>query len=203
VTRARAQVFFSSPLRCSVFNALSFLQCSTQFSSVSIIPPVLHTIFFCQYYSSSAPYNFLLSVSFHQCSLLSFPCQYHSTNPPHSVSPVSMIPPMLHTQSSPVSIIPPMLHTQFSPVSMIPPMLHTQFCPVSMIPPMLHTQFCPVSIIPPMLHTQFSPVSIIQPMLHTNLHLNTTPIRKAKGRRQGTLKLESGVSKIRKEWDIP
>ena len=45
-------------------------------------------------------------------------------SPSTSVSPVSIIPPMLHTSVSPVSIIPPMLHTSVSPVSIIPPMLH-------------------------------------------------------------------------------
>jgi hypothetical protein len=78
---------------------------------------------------------------------------------------------MLHTLFSPVSIIPPKLHTVF-PVSIIPPVLHTQFSPVSIIPPLLHTLFSPVSIIPPMLHTLFSPVSIIPPMLHTRSCIN-------------------------------
>jgi hypothetical protein len=74
--------------------------------------------------------------------------------PVHQSSPISIIPPMLHTdlflyQSSPVSIIPPMLHTdlflyQSSPISIIPPMLHTdqflyQSSPISIFPPMLHT----------------------------------------------------------------
>jgi hypothetical protein len=49
-----------------------------RFLPVSIIPPTLHTP---------------LSVSFHQRSTL--PCQYHSTNAPHSS--VSIIPPTLHT----------------------------------------------------------------------------------------------------------
>ena len=45
-------------------------------------------------------FSFLLSVSFHQYSIL--------------FSPVSINPPMLHTQSSPVTIIPPILHTVFA-----------------------------------------------------------------------------------------
>ena len=106
-----------------------------QFSPVSIIPPSLHThsfiyhphciMFFSQYFS------FLLSVSFHNCSILihlatnkivygfslstsAFPCQYHST-----ISPYSFIhlPPILYKVFLPV--------LQFSPVSIIPQLLHT------------------------------------------------------------------------------
>jgi hypothetical protein len=43
-----------------------------------------------------------------------FPCQYHSTNAPHSFI---HLPPTLYNISLPV--------LQFSPVSIIPPMLHT------------------------------------------------------------------------------
>ena len=43
-----------------------------------------------------------------------FPCQYHSTNAPH---PFIHLPPTLYNVSLPV--------LQFSPVSIIPPMLHT------------------------------------------------------------------------------
>jgi hypothetical protein len=46
----------------------------TQFSPVSIIPPVLHTVFPYQYHFTNASYSvFPLSWSFHQCSILSFP----------------------------------------------------------------------------------------------------------------------------------
>jgi hypothetical protein len=79
---------------------------STPVSSVSIIPPMLHThssiyhrrciMFFSQYFSS--------------------PCQYHSTNAPYSFI---HLPPRLYNIFLPV--------LQFSPVSMIPPMLHTHF----------------------------------------------------------------------------
>ena len=69
------------------------------------------------------------------------------------LSPVNIIPPLLHTQYFPVSIIPLMLNTQFSPVSIIPQMLHTQLYSVTIIQPMLHTQLFPVSIIPLLLRT--------------------------------------------------
>ena len=66
----------------------------------------------------------VLSVSFHHCFILLFPCQYHSTNVPHFCSSVSIIPPTLHNSISPVSI-PPTLHNSIPPVSTIPPTLHT------------------------------------------------------------------------------
>jgi len=78
-----------------------------------------HSSFPCQYHSTNAPYSFIhlppklynvflpvlqfpLSVSFHQCSIL-----IHSSttevvkmfSPSTPVSPVSIIPPMLHTHS--------------------------------------------------------------------------------------------------------
>jgi len=75
-----------------------------QFSPVSIIPPLLHThpsiyhphciMFFSQYFS--------------------FPCQYYSTIAPHSSI---HLPPMLYNVFLPA--------IQFSPVSIIPPLLHT------------------------------------------------------------------------------
>ena len=106
-----------------------------QFSSVSIIPPLLHThsfiyhprciLFFSQYF------RFSLSVSFHHCSILIhssathaaycfspstsvFPCQYHSTIASHSFIHLPLI---LHNVFLPV--------LQFSPVSIIPPLLRT------------------------------------------------------------------------------
>ena len=104
-------------------------------------------------------------------------------------SPVSIIPPLLHTHIH----LPPMLYNvflpilQFSPVSIIPPLLHTHsfiyhphcvmffsqhfsfplsvsfhHCSYSFIylPPTLQYIFLPI--------LQFSPVSTIPPMLHTH-----------------------------------
>jgi len=137
----------------------------------------------------------------------SFPRQYHSTNVPYSfihlpptlydvslpvlqVSPVSIIPKMLHTHSfiyhrhymmsfsqyfcyPPVSIIPPMLHTHslnyhrrymklFSQYFSFSCQYHSTNAPHSFIyiPPTLYDVFLPL--------LQFSLVSIIPPMLHTH-----------------------------------
>ena len=74
-----------------------------QFSPVSIIPPLLHThsfiyhprciMFFSQYFS------FLLSVSFHHCSIFIHlqPTLYNVFLPLLQLSAVSIIPPLLHT----------------------------------------------------------------------------------------------------------
>jgi len=101
-------------------------------SPVSTIPPMLHT------------HSFI----YHQCCIrffsqyFSFPCQNHTTNVPYSVI---HLPPMLYNVflsvfNSPVSIIPPMLHTHsfiyhprfimfffqyFNFPCTIPPLLHT------------------------------------------------------------------------------
>ena len=112
-----------------------------------------------------------------------FSCQYHSTIAPYPFIP---LPPTLYNvfllvlQLSPVSIIPTMLHThsfthlppslynvflpvlQLSPVSIIPTMLHTHS--FTHLPPALHNVFLPVH--------QLSPVSIIPPLLHN--HSSTT-----------------------------
>jgi len=74
------------------------------FSPVSIIPPMLHTHSF----TYIPHYIMFLSQYF------SFPCQYHSTNAPY---PFIHLPPTLYNVSLPV--------LQFSPVSTIPPTLHT------------------------------------------------------------------------------
>jgi len=106
-----------------------------QFSLVSIIPPLLHTLssiyhprcimLFSQYFS------FPLSVSFHHCSIPIHPstthalqcfspstsvflCQYHCTIAPY---PFIHLPPMLYNVFLPV--------LQFSSVNIIPPLLHT------------------------------------------------------------------------------
>jgi len=107
---------------------------------------------------------------------ISFPCQYHSTNAPHSFI---HLPPTLYNvflpvlQFSPVSIIPPMLHTHSfiyhprcimfsSQYISFPCQYHSTNAPHSFIhlPPTLYNVFLPV--------LQFSPVSIIPPMLHTH-----------------------------------
>ena len=74
------------------------------FSPVSTIPPMLHTHSFTYH----PRYIMFLSQYF------SFPCQYHSTNAPY---PFIHLPPTLYNVSLP--------ELQFSPVSTIPPMLHT------------------------------------------------------------------------------
>jgi len=72
-----------------------------------------------------------------------FACQYHSTIAPH---PFIHLPPTLYNISLPVPL--------FSPVSIIPPLLHTHsftYHPLYVSLPVL--QFSPVSTIPPTLHT--------------------------------------------------
>src|SRR5215510_7316907 len=79
-----------------------------------------HFSFPCQYHSTIAPYSsihlpptlynvflpvlqFPLSVSFHHCSILIHPSTTHTIecfSPSTSVSPVSIIPPLLHTHPS-------------------------------------------------------------------------------------------------------
>src|SRR5215469_477834 len=78
-----------------------------------------------------------------------FPCQYHSTIAPYSFI---HLPPTLYNvflpvlQFSPVSIIPPLLHTHL--YIHLPPTLYNIFLPV--------LQFSPVSIISPLFHTHSS-----------------------------------------------
>ena len=74
------------------------------FPPVSTIPPLLliHSVTY------NPHYIMFLSQYF------SFPCQYHSTNAPY---PSIHLPPTLYNVTLPV--------LQFSPVSTIPPMLHT------------------------------------------------------------------------------
>src|SRR5215470_6948810 len=136
----------------------------------------------------------------------SFPCQYHSTNAPYSFI---HLPPTLYNvflpvlQFSPVSIIPPMLHTHsfiyhrrcimfFSQYFSFPCQYHSTNAPYSFIhlPPTLYNVFLPVLQFPLsvsfhqcsiLIHssttdavqcfspsTSVSPVSIIPPMLHTH-----------------------------------
>ena len=107
-----------------------FLQ-ALQFSTVSIIPPLLNTHSFIYHprciIFSSQHFSFPLSVSFHHCSILIqtstthtvqcfspstsvFPCQYHSTIAPYS---------FIHLPPTLCNVFLPAL--QFSPVSIIPP----------------------------------------------------------------------------------
>ena len=73
-----------------------------------------------------------------------FPCQYHSTNAPY---PFIHLPPKLYNVSLPA--------LQFSPVTIIPPMLHTHSFTYHPRCIMFFSQYFsfPVSIIPPLLHT--------------------------------------------------
>jgi len=135
-----------------------------QFSSVSIIPPLLH----------------IHPSIYHPCCIMFFPstsvspCQYHSTIAPYSS--IHLPPTLLNVffpvlQFSPVSIIPPLLHTHssiyhprcimfFFSTSVFPCQYHSTISPYSSIhlPPMLCNVFSPV--------LQFSPVSIIPPFVH-------------------------------------
>ena len=105
-----------------------------------------------------------------------FPCQYHSTNSPY---PFIHLPPTLYNvslpvlQISPVSIIPPLLHTNsftyhpryimfLSQYFTFPCQYHSTNAPYPFIhlPPTLYNVSLPV--------LQFSLVNIIPPMLHTH-----------------------------------
>jgi hypothetical protein len=77
------------------------------FSSVTIIPPLLHTHSFTSHSSTTEAVCFSPSTSV-------FPCQYHSTNAPYS---------FIHLPHTLYNVFLPVL--QFSPVSIIPPLLHT------------------------------------------------------------------------------
>jgi len=155
--------------------------------------------FHCQYHSTNAPYSFIqlpptlydvflqilqfpLSVSFHQCSILIHStttdviwCFSHST----SVSPVSIIPPMLHTHSF-------IYHRRyimfFSQYFSFPCQYHSTNSPYSFIqlPPSLNDVFSP--------STSVFPVSKIPPMLHTHLHLHASLTRKKNGETCNPLK---------------
>jgi len=107
---------------------------------------------------------------------LSFPCQYHSTNSPYSfihLSPTLYNDFSLSTSVSPISIIPPILHTHsfiyhphcimfFSQHFSFPCQYHSTNSPYSFIhlSPMLYNDFS--------LSTSVSPISIIPPILHTH-----------------------------------
>ena len=137
-----------------------------QFSPVSFNPPMLHTHSF-TYHSHYITFP---------SQYFSFPCQYHSTNAPY---PFIHLPPTLYNVSLPV--------IQFSPVSIIPPILHTHsftyhpryimfLSQYFSFPCQYHSTNTPYPFIhlPPTLYNvslpvlQFSPVSIIPPMSHTH-----------------------------------
>ena len=143
-----------------------------QVSPVSIIPPLLHTHppiykphckkFFSQHFSIP------LSVTFHYCSKLIHPSTTHTVkwfSPSSSVSPVSIIPPLLHTHPS---IYQPICK-MFSPkTSSFPCQYHSTISPHTSIhlPPILYYVFLPV--------LQF-PLSV--PFHHCSVHIqsSTTP----------------------------
>ena len=134
-----------------------------------------------------------------------YPGRYSGQRPVSSLpelqfSPVSTIPPLLHTHSPiyhPRCIMFFLPVLQFSPVSTIPPLLHTHLsiyhprCIMFFLPVL---QFSPVSIIPPLLHTHSSiyhprcimffsqyfsfPLSV--PFHHNNRYSNAAVTRKSK-----------------------
>ena len=139
----------------------------------------------CQYHSTNAPYSsirlpptlynvflpalqFLLSVSFHQCSILIHPSTTHTVkcfSPSTSVSPVSIIPPLLHTHPSiyhPHCIMFLSQHFSFScqyhstnaPYSFIhlPPTLYNVSLPVLQFPLSVSIHHCSILIHPSTTH---------------------------------------------------
>jgi len=154
--------------------------CCSQSDTGTVVSPAT-SVFPCQYHSTIAPYSFIHLP----------PTLYNVSLPPLQFSPVSTIPPLLHTHSfiyHPPCIMFFLPVLQFSPVSIISPLLHTHSfiyhppCIMFFLPVL---KFSPVSIISPLLHThsfiyhppcimfflpvlQFSPVSIISPLLHTH-----------------------------------
>ena len=185
-----------------------------QFPPASIIPQLLHT------HPSTYHQRCIMFLS----QYFSFPCQYHSTIAPYSsihlpptlynvslpvlqFSPVSIIPPLLHTHPSichphcimffsqyfsfplsvpfhQCSILSSIYHPRctmfFSPsTSVFPCQYHSTIASCSSIhlPPTLYNVFLPV--------IQFPPESIIPPTSHTHLHLNITLMRRTSGRNLG------------------
>ena len=138
----------------------------------------------CQYHSTIAPYSsinlppalyngflpilqFPLSVSFHHCSILIHPSTTHAVccfSPSTSVSPVSIIPPLLHTHPS---INHPHCIMFFSQYFIFPSQYHSTIAPYSSIhlPPTLYYVFLPVLQFP--LSVSFHHCSIL-------IHSSTT-----------------------------
>jgi hypothetical protein len=94
---------------CFVVNEVSMREVFLpvlQLSPVSIIPPMLHTHSFIYHWHCimcfSQYFSFPLSVSFHHCFILirsSTTDAVYCFSPSTSVSPVSIVPPILHTHS--------------------------------------------------------------------------------------------------------
>ena len=138
----------------------------------------------CQYHSTNAPYSFIhlpptlysvflpahqfpLSVPFHQCSILIRSSTTHVVqcfSPSTSVSPVSIIPPMLHTHSF---IYHPRCIMFFSQHFSFPLSVSSTTAPYSFIhlTSTLYNVFLPV--------LQFSPVSIIH---HCSIFIHPSTI---------------------------
>jgi len=128
-----------------------------QISPVSIIPPVLHTHSFISHRRCIA-----------FCSqYFSFPCQYHSTNPPYS---------FIH--------LPPTLYNVFLPVFQFP---LSSFHQCSILFPSSSTKA--VQCFSP--STSISPASIIPPMLQTNRHLHVAVTRRTDWRSLESSKRQS------------
>ena len=168
-----------------------------------------HFSFPCQYHSTITPYSsihlpltlynvflpalqFPLSVPFHHCSILIHPSTTHTVqcfSPSTSVSPVSIIPPLLHTHpsiyhprcimfSSQYFSFPCQYHSTIAPYSSIhlPPTLYNVFLPALQFPLSVPFHHCSIPIQPSTTHTvkcfspstSVSPVSTIPPLLHTH-----------------------------------
>ena len=126
-----------------------------------------HFSFPCQYHSTKAPHSiihlppklynvflpalhFPLSISLHQCSILNHSSTTNAVqcfSPSNSVSPVNIIPPMLHTHSS---IYHPRCTMFFSQYFSFPCQYHSTNAPYPFIhlPPPLYKVFLPALLFP-------------------------------------------------------
>ena len=133
-------------------------------------------------------------------------------------SPVSIIPPLLHTHSfiyhtrcimffSQYFRFPCQYHSTIAPYPFIylPPTLYNIFLPVLQFPLSVSFHQCSIPIHPSTTHTVYyfspstsvSPVSIFPPLLHTRHHLDAVLKRMANRRRLGTFqKPTNGLSQI-------
>ena len=137
---------------------------SISVSPVTVTPPMLHTHSFiyhrhcikfssqyfsfpCQYHSTNAPHSFILlpPTLYNVFSqYFSFPCQYHSTNAPHSFI---LLPPTLYNVFITVLQFPLSVSFHQSSILIHSPTTNA----VEYFSP--STSVSPVTIIPPMLHT--------------------------------------------------
>ena len=164
------------------FAAQHLNHCAT---AVARLPPTLYNVF-------HPVFQFPLSVSFHHCSTLIHSSTTHAVqcfSPSTSVSPVSIIPPLLHTHSfiyhprcmlffSQYFSFPCQYHSTIAPHSFIhlPPTLYYVFLPVLQFPLSVSFHHCSTHIHSSTTHavycfspsTSVSPVSIIPPLLHTH-----------------------------------